>query len=102
MGFGRGVGIPSASPFCFYFIFVLLMLDYSCSVRCDSYVGEVGLWTGIWALAVPSLATPLIPGRLGPLIGTLSPLFTYLLLTKARVHINVNVWPFVLKTPLFF
>ncbi|KDQ18309.1 hypothetical protein BOTBODRAFT_103750 [Botryobasidium botryosum FD-172 SS1] len=51
--------------------------------RHPNYVGEVGIWTGIWALALPALSSPLVPYGLGPFIGTLSPIFTYLLLTKA-------------------
>ncbi|KAJ7220167.1 hypothetical protein GGX14DRAFT_433658 [Mycena pura] len=49
--------------------------------RHPNYVGEVGIWTGIWALAAGSIRTSHYP------IGTLaltaaSPLFTYFLLRK--------------------
>lgn len=44
-----------------------------------SYVGEVGLWTGIWLLSVNCLRTPFFPPATWLLAGT-SPLLTLLLL----------------------
>ena len=46
-----------------------------------SYVGEVGLWVGIWALSIPALRTPVAPPYTWLLAGV-SPLITWLLLTK--------------------
>jgi len=49
--------------------------------RHPNYVGEVGIWTGIWAMSLSSLRmgyfAPYIPG-----IALASPLLTYFLLTK--------------------
>ena len=50
----------------------------------SSYLGELGIWTGIFALASTSLQSPYFPkGTLG--VAALSPLFTWFLLTKASV-----------------
>lgn len=45
-----------------------------------SYVGEVGIWTGVWALSIPALKAnaPLL-GNYAWLIAGVSPLMTYLL-----------------------
>ncbi|KAJ7116467.1 hypothetical protein C8R44DRAFT_792616 [Mycena epipterygia] len=49
--------------------------------RHPNYVGEVGIWTGIWALASSSLQTPYFP--LGTVALTAaSPLFTWFLVRK--------------------
>ncbi|KAJ7066151.1 hypothetical protein C8F01DRAFT_981232 [Mycena amicta] len=49
--------------------------------RHPNYVGEVGIWTGVWALAAGSLHTPHYP--LGTLAVTaISPLFTWFLVRK--------------------
>ncbi|KAJ7746350.1 hypothetical protein B0H16DRAFT_1557120 [Mycena metata] len=49
--------------------------------RHPNYVGEVGIWTGIWALASGTLATPLFP--LGTVALTaVSPLLTWFLVRK--------------------
>ena len=50
--------------------------------RCPvSYVGEVGLWTGLWLLSVNALRTPLFP-RGAWLIAGASPLLTWYLLSR--------------------
>ena len=49
-----------------------------------SYVGEVGIWTGIWALSTTSLQTPYFP-RLSLLIAAMSPITTYCLLRYVSV-----------------
>ncbi|KAI0784192.1 DUF1295-domain-containing protein [Abortiporus biennis] len=46
--------------------------------RHPNYVGEVGLWTGIWALSVPALSTPYVP-QYSWLVAGLSPLLTWAL-----------------------
>ncbi|RDB25775.1 hypothetical protein Hypma_006418 [Hypsizygus marmoreus] len=44
--------------------------------RHPNYVGEVGIWTGIWALSTASLQTPYFPrGTIA--LAALSPLFTW-------------------------
>ncbi|KAH9838372.1 uncharacterized protein C8Q71DRAFT_526255 [Rhodofomes roseus] len=47
--------------------------------RHPNYVGEVGLWTGIWLLSVNSLCAPLFP-RASWLLAGASPLMTWFLL----------------------
>jgi steroid 5-alpha reductase family enzyme len=49
-----------------------------------SYVAEVGVWTGIWALSTTALQHPFFP-RLAPVAAAISPFFTWFLLRK--------VWP---------
>ena len=49
-----------------------------------SYVGEVGIWTGIWALSTTSLQTPYFP-RFSLLIAAMSPITTYCLLRYVSV-----------------
>lgn len=46
-----------------------------------SYVGEVGLWVGIWALCTTSLSAHYVP-RYTWLFAGASPLMTYFLLRK--------------------
>ncbi|KDR79009.1 hypothetical protein GALMADRAFT_244736 [Galerina marginata CBS 339.88] len=49
--------------------------------RHPNYVGEVGIWTGIWALSSASLQTTAYPrGTIA--LAALSPLFTYFLIRK--------------------
>ncbi|KIM84218.1 hypothetical protein PILCRDRAFT_818555 [Piloderma croceum F 1598] len=47
--------------------------------RHPNYVGEVGIWTGIWALSASALQTAHFP-RGTAMIATVSPMFTYYLL----------------------
>ncbi|KAJ7593869.1 hypothetical protein C8J56DRAFT_925405 [Mycena floridula] len=47
--------------------------------RHPNYVGEVGLWTGIWALTATSIQTPYVP-KVTLALTAVSPLFTYYLL----------------------
>jgi hypothetical protein len=50
-----------------------------------SYVGEVGIWTGIWALSSASLQTIHYPrGTIA--LAAMSPLFTYFLLRYVRLY----------------
>ncbi|KIJ52364.1 hypothetical protein M422DRAFT_156166 [Sphaerobolus stellatus SS14] len=49
--------------------------------RHPNYAAEIGIWAGIWALALRALQDTAYP-RLGPALTTVSPFFTYLLLTK--------------------
>ncbi|KAJ3477135.1 hypothetical protein NLI96_g10677 [Meripilus lineatus] len=49
--------------------------------RHPNYVGEVGVWTGIWAFAVPALRSPFVP-RYAWLLAGVSPLMTWFLLTR--------------------
>ncbi|KAF8896558.1 hypothetical protein BD779DRAFT_1433653 [Infundibulicybe gibba] len=49
--------------------------------RHPNYVGEVGVWTGIWALSTASLQTAYFP-RGAIAIAALSPLFTWFLVRK--------------------
>ncbi|EJF64592.1 hypothetical protein DICSQDRAFT_144356 [Dichomitus squalens LYAD-421 SS1] len=49
--------------------------------RHPNYVGEVGLWTGIWLLSSGSLRSPSFP-RGAWLLAGLSPLLTWFLLTR--------------------
>lgn len=55
-------------------------LDTDCA-KSGSYVGEVGLWVGIWALSIPALRTSLVP-RYAWLLAGVSPLLTWFLLRK--------------------
>ncbi|KAF9066404.1 hypothetical protein BDP27DRAFT_1297452 [Rhodocollybia butyracea] len=49
--------------------------------RHPNYVGEVGLWTGIWGLSTSALQSPYFPtGTIA--VAAISPLFTYFLLRK--------------------
>lgn len=50
-----------------------------CFFERSSYVGEVGIWTGIWALSIASLRTPYFP-KLTWAVAAVSPLVTYMLL----------------------
>ncbi|KAJ3775242.1 DUF1295-domain-containing protein [Lentinula raphanica] len=49
--------------------------------RHPNYVGEVGIWTGIWALSTAGLQNPYFP-RSAIAVAAISPIFTYILLTK--------------------
>ncbi|THV03742.1 DUF1295-domain-containing protein [Dendrothele bispora CBS 962.96] len=49
--------------------------------RHPNYVGEVGIWSGIWALSTAALQTRHYP-RGSVVLAAASPLFTYLLLTR--------------------
>ncbi|KAI5120108.1 hypothetical protein M0805_002192 [Coniferiporia weirii] len=49
--------------------------------RHPNYVGEVGLWTGIWALSTASLQTPYFP-MATLIVAAASPFFTYFLLRR--------------------
>ncbi|KAA1467315.1 DUF1295-domain-containing protein [Dentipellis sp. KUC8613] len=49
--------------------------------RHPNYVGEVGIWTGVWVLASSSLQTPYYP-RGTVLMAAVSPFVTYFLLRK--------------------
>ena len=49
----------------------------------NSYVGEVGIWTGIWALSTSSLQTSAYP-RGTVAFAAISPLFTWFLIRKVR------------------
>ncbi|KAJ3567517.1 hypothetical protein NP233_g6315 [Leucocoprinus birnbaumii] len=50
--------------------------------RHPNYVGEVGIWTGIWALSTVSLQAPYFPAGT-VVLAAASPLFTWFLLRKA-------------------
>jgi hypothetical protein len=50
-----------------------------------SYVGEVGIWTGIWTLSSASLQTIHYP-RGTIVLAAMSPLFTYFLLRYVRLY----------------
>ncbi|KZT41773.1 DUF1295-domain-containing protein [Sistotremastrum suecicum HHB10207 ss-3] len=49
--------------------------------RHPNYVGEVGIWTGIWLLATRTLQTAAFPSYI-PIVAAASPALTYFLLTK--------------------
>ncbi|KAG7089924.1 hypothetical protein E1B28_011556 [Marasmius oreades] len=49
--------------------------------RHPNYLGEIGIWTGIWILSTRSLSVSSSP-RVAIALSTISPLLTYLLLTK--------------------
>ncbi|KAI0710082.1 hypothetical protein C8Q76DRAFT_740946 [Earliella scabrosa] len=49
--------------------------------RHPNYVGEVGLWTGMWLLSIRSLRTPFFPTGAWLMAGV-SPLLTWFLLTR--------------------
>ncbi|KAF9468205.1 hypothetical protein BDZ94DRAFT_1247462 [Collybia nuda] len=49
--------------------------------RHPNYIGEVGIWTGIWALSTASLQTAYFP-RGTFMLAAISPLFTWFLLRK--------------------
>ncbi|KAJ3929181.1 MAG: hypothetical protein NXY57DRAFT_1017777 [Lentinula lateritia] len=49
--------------------------------RHPNYVGEVGIWAGIWGLSTTALQTPYFP-RGTVAIAAISPIFTYFLLRK--------------------
>lgn len=51
----------------------------SCAEPSCSYIGEVGIWTGIWALSTVSLQTVHFPAGTVA-FAAISPLFTYYLL----------------------
>ena len=51
-----------------------------------SYLGEVGIWTGIYVLASAALQSPYFP-RGTVALGALSPLFTWYILTKVSLFI---------------
>lgn len=50
-----------------------------------SYVGEVGIWTGIWVLSTTSLETSYFPFGTA-IAAAVSPLFTWYLLRKASQY----------------
>lgn len=52
--------------------------------RHPNYLGELGIWTGIWALSSSALRTPYFPSGT-VLLAALSPAMTYFLLRKVRV-----------------
>ncbi|GJJ08107.1 hypothetical protein Clacol_002315 [Clathrus columnatus] len=49
--------------------------------RHPNYIGEIGIWMGIWALSASALQHSAYP-RLGPALAAASPLFTWHLLTN--------------------
>lgn len=59
----------------------------SCSSWCchHSYVGEVGIWTGIWALSAAPLQSAFTTGTV--VLAVISPLFTWFLLQKVSLSI---------------
>jgi steroid 5-alpha reductase family enzyme len=56
---------------------------------CHSYVGEVGIWTGIWALSTASLQSPYFPPGTAAL-AVISPFFTWYLLRKVGPSILIR------------
>jgi hypothetical protein len=70
--FGAGLGIPSAQ-------LEISLDDGELTLNYQhSYVGEVGIWTGIWGLSTAALTGPLLPA--GTVIAAAaSPLFTWFL-----------------------
>jgi hypothetical protein len=69
--YGESAGIQSAFYLGYFTEMVLKPLS--------SYLGEVGIWTGIWALSVSALRTPFFPKGTVALAAA-SPLFTYLII----------------------
>lgn len=64
----------------FFRYFRIFALSDSCSFYfIFSYVGEVGIWTGIWALSTSALQTAHYPSGTA-MFATVSPLLTYYLL----------------------
>lgn len=70
-----------------------------------SYVGEVGIWTGMWALSTASLQSSYSTWT--PLVAAASPIFTFLLTRYVRfpfrfgrlsafvqkpVHLHLGFW----------
>ncbi|ESK95861.1 hypothetical protein Moror_12359 [Moniliophthora roreri MCA 2997] len=49
--------------------------------RHPNYIGEIGIWTGVWLLSTRVLQTPYFP-RGTAAMAVVSPLFTYFILTK--------------------
>jgi S-adenosylmethionine hydrolase len=54
-----------------------------------SYLGEVGIWTGIYVLASTALQGPYFP-RGTVALGAVSPLFTWYILTKVSLFIEID------------
>ena len=61
-------------------------LEITCLMERHSYLGEVGIWTGIYVLASAALQSPYFP-RGTVALGALSPLFTWYILTKVSLFI---------------
>ncbi|KAK7452189.1 hypothetical protein VKT23_012292 [Stygiomarasmius scandens] len=81
--------------------------------RHPNYVGEVGIWTGIWALSTAVLQTRHFPrGTVG--LAAASPLFTYYILTRLsgvpplekagdkKFGDDPNWWKYKRTVPVFF
>jgi steroid 5-alpha reductase family enzyme len=67
-------GISRHPKFVFFWLYDSIIVDYL-----NSYVGEVGIWTGIWALSAGSIQTGYYH-RYAPFLTLVSPLTTYVLL----------------------
>jgi len=81
--------------------------------RHPNYVGEVGIWTGVWILASAATRSSALPW--GLYLGTaISPIFTYFLLTKVsgvpmlekasdkKFKEDIRYQDYKSKTPIFF
>ena len=74
-----GLWSVSRHPKYGYFQIPPNILDSQLFIHLSSYVGEVGIWTGIWALSSASLQSSFCPrGTIA--LAAISPLFTWFLL----------------------
>ena len=76
---GCGASVDIQSTVVFNYIIIPNDIDN----QFTSYVGEVGIWTGIWALSSASLQSSFYPkGTIA--LAAISPLFTWFLLRNVR------------------
>lgn len=76
--YGVLAGIPSGYSVAHASLYLIITPHY------NSYVGEVGIWTGIWALSSSSLQTIAYP-RGTVALAAVSPLFIYFLIRKVHI-----------------
>lgn len=78
---------PPSTPSPSFFLFIIILSSLlTTTPQYDSYLGEVGIWTALYALTAPALlrAAPGLLPRGTVFVGAVSPVFTYLVLRYVR------------------